>query len=299
MGVIGDFFRYPNKSFTIGPWSFTFSISGLIEIILFAVLIYYLIVWVKKTKAWALLKGIAVLLAVYLIALLLGLDNIVFLFKALFGSMLIAVIIIFQPEIRRALEQLGERNIIRKIIPGSDNKLAGASELTAESIDKICLAMASLGKGKVGALVVVERKIELDEYIKTGIAMDADISAALLEQIFVHNTPLHDGAVIIRGNKIVAATCYLPLSDNEQISKELGTRHRAGLGISEKSDCITLIASEETGNISVAVGGVLKRVNGEDALREILNGDRLTGGTESGKNVLRPWKGRRKHERKN
>ena len=155
--------------------------------------------------------------------------------------------------------------------------------------------MSSLGRNKVGALIVIERTILLDEYIDTGILLDAAISTALLEQIFEHNTPLHDGAVIIRGNRIVSATCYLPLSQNGGISKELGTRHRAGLGISEVSDCITLIASEETGAISVAMNGELKRDLTPDALREILLSAR--GMDDARSNIVKRWMGRNKNEK--
>ena len=290
--MLDKLFHFSGWSFKIGPFNFTFSISGIIEIIIFAVLIYYIIKWVKKTKAWNLLKGVLVLIAAYIVAWGLGLNNLTYLFNILFSSILIAIIVIFQPEIRKALEQLGEKNPIGKILKGN-GKNEAQTELSADSVDKIVLAMSALGKDKVGALVVLERDINLDEYVKTGISLDADISSALLEQIFVHNTPLHDGAVIIRGNKIVAATCYLPLSENDSLAKDLGTRHRAGVGISEVSDAITIIASEETGNLSIAVHGELRRkVTGEE-IRDVLNGSRLA--LEDGnKKTAKTRKGRQK-----
>lgn len=291
--MLNNLFPFLNHTVAIGPFTITFSLSGIIEAILFSVLVYYVIVWIKRTKAWNLLKGAAVLAIVYLLAALLGLNNFTFIFKTLFSSIIIAAIVIFQPEIRRALEQLGENNLFRKVFAKVDSD-SGSSGLNADSVDAIVYAMGTLARSKTGALVLIERKIDLKEYVETGIALDARISAALLEQIFEHNTPLHDGAVVIRKNRIVAATCYLPLSKNQAISKELGTRHRAGLGISEVSDCITLIASEETGHLSVAENGVLKRNISADELRELLTGSRLGNPDESGreKRSARRWKRR-------
>ena len=283
-----------NHTLTIGSFSITFSVSGIIEILIFAVLIYYVIVWIKRTKAWNLLKGLVVLAAVYAAAALLGLNNLTFIFRALFSSLILAIIIIFQPEIRRGLEQIGERNIIQKLIPTSDSANPG---LSGDSIEAIVSAMSMLGKNRVGALIVVEQKIDLREFVNTGITLDAKISAALLEQIFEHNTPLHDGAVVIRKNRIVSATCYLPLSQNMSISKELGTRHRAGLGISEVSDCITLIASEETGGLSIAERGELRRNVSLEEIRATLSGTRQEGQAKESRNPVKRWIRRRKHER--
>ena len=263
-------------TWTIGGINLSFRLSSIIEILLFAIVAYYIIIWIKKTKAWNLLKGAIVLLAVYLLSKLLGLNNIAYVFERFFGSLMIAIIVIFQPEIRRALEQLGTRNVFFRFFSSGSETAAGG--MTAESIDAVVRAMTLLGQNNVGALVVIERDIVLNEYIDTGIRLDAKISTALLEQIFEHNTPLHDGAAIIRDNRIIAATCYLPLSQNPEISKELGTRHRAGLGISEVSDCITLIASEETGALSIAIDGRLERNVTPERMREVLTG----AGEESG-----------------
>ncbi|MBR5738928.1 MAG: diadenylate cyclase CdaA, partial [Lachnospiraceae bacterium] len=292
--MLDQIFGFLNHTLTIGSFSITFSISGFIEILIFAILSYYVIVWIKRTKAWNLLKGIVVLAVIYLVAYLLGLNNLTFIFRSLFSSLLLAIIIIFQPELRRGLEQIGERNLIRKFFPGSEN--GNSVVLSGDSIEAIVSAMTLLGRNKIGALIVIERKIDLREFVNTGITLDAKISAALLEQIFEHNTPLHDGAVIIRNNRIVSATCYLPLSQNMTISKELGTRHRAGLGISEVSDCITLIASEETGFISIAENGVLQRNVTQDEVRSVLAGARLEEADQSTKNPVKRWIRRQKHE---
>lgn len=267
--MLDNLFQLPEKTVTIGSVSLTFSLSSVLEILLFALICYYIILWIKRTKAWSLLKGAGILLIVYLFSKLLVLNNIAYLFEKLVSSLLLAVIIILQPEIRSALEKLGNRNIIRSILP--INKSGNAGGLSDESVDAIVRALTSLGKNRTGALILIEQTISLNDYIETGIVLDAAITPQLLEQIFEHNTPLHDGAVIIRDGRISAATCYLPLSKNTDISKELGTRHRAGLGISELSDAIVLIASEETGALSVALDGVLERYVMPERIREILS----------------------------
>ncbi len=296
--MLDKLFQWNGWSFKIGPISFTLSITGIIEIIIFVILIYYLIRWFQRTKAWNLLKGLAVLGGVYIVAAVLGLNNLTYVFNILFSSILLAFIVIFQPEIRKALERLGTNNLIRKLIPGLKIK-DEESDLSAESIEAIVHALASMGRGHVGALIVIERKIMLDEYITTGITLDAAISSALLEQIFEKNTPLHDGAVIIRENRIVAATCYLPLSQEMGISKELGTRHRAAVGISEVSDCITLVASEETGQLSLAMNGKLTRDMTEKELLEFLDSTRTNAALEAEKKTARQrrTKGRRRRRK--
>lgn len=296
--MLDKLFQWNGWSFKIGPLSFTLSITGIIEIIIFIILIYYLIRWFQRTKAWNLLKGLAVLGGVYIVAAVLGLNNLTYVFNILFSSILLAFIVIFQPEIRRALERLGTNNLIQKLIPGLKLK-DEESDLSAESIEAIVHALTSMSRSHVGALIVIERKIMLDEYITTGITLDAAISAALLEQIFEKNTPLHDGAVIIRENRIVAATCYLPLSQEMGISKELGTRHRAAVGISEVSDCITLVASEETGQLSLAVNGKLSRDMTEKEILAFLDGTRQIAAAEAEKKTARQrrTKGRRRRKK--
>lgn len=239
------------------------TIVDLLEIVIIAFAIYSIILWVKNTRAWSLVKGILVLFLCYLFAYLLDMSVILWIFDKTIAIGITAVMIVFQPELRRALEELGRKNIVKSIIPFDDQKDKN-KRFTDRTVNEIVKATVELAKVKTGALIIIEKDITLAEYERTGINIDSAISSQLLINIFEHNTPLHDGAVIIRGNRIVSATCYLPLSDNLGLSKELGTRHRAGVGISEVSDSLTIIVSEETGKISVATGGkLLRNIDGE------------------------------------
>ena len=244
-------------------------VSNVFEIIILAVLIYEFIAWVKTTRAFSLLKGIIVLLIFWLLAYIFNFTTILWLGGKIINFAIIALVVIFQPELRKALEQLGQKRFFSKILPFAEKKDKGErfSDKTVNELVKTCF---ELSKTKTGALIVVEQEILLTEYEKTGIPIDALISSQLLINIFEHNTPLHDGAVIIRGDRIVAATCYLPLSDNMSISKELGTRHRAALGISEVTDTMTLVVSEETGAVSIAIAGELFRNIDADYLKSKL-----------------------------
>ena len=244
-------------------------VSNVVEIIILAVLIYEFIAWVKTTRAFTLLKGIIVLLIFWLLAYIFNFTTILWLGGKIINFAIIALVVIFQPELRKALEQLGQKRFFSKILPFAEKKDKGErfSDKTVNELVKTCF---ELSKTKTGALIVVEQEILLTEYEKTGIPIDALISSQLLINIFEHNTPLHDGAVIIRGDRIVAATCYLPLSDNMSISKELGTRHRAALGISEVTDTMTLVVSEETGAVSIAIAGELFRNIDADYLKSKL-----------------------------
>ena len=244
-------------------------VSNVFEIIILAVLIYEFIAWVKTTRAFTLLKGIIVLLIFWLLAYIFNFTTILWLGGKIINFAIIALVVIFQPELRKALEQLGQKRFFSKILPFAEKKDKGErfSDKTVNELVKTCF---ELSKTKTGALIVVEQEILLTEYEKTGITIDALISSQLLINIFEHNTPLHDGAVIIRGDRIVAATCYLPLSDNMSISKELGTRHRAALGISEVTDTMTLVVSEETGAVSIAIAGELFRNIDADYLKSKL-----------------------------
>lgn len=244
-------------------------VSNVFEIIILAVLIYEFIAWVKTTRAFTLLKGIIVLLIFWLLAYIFNFTTILWLGGKIINFAIIALVVIFQPELRKALEQLGQKRFFSKILPFAEKKDKGKrfSDKTVNELVKTCF---ELSKTKTGALIVVEQEILLTEYEKTGIPIDALISSQLLINIFEHNTPLHDGAVIIRGDRIVAATCYLPLSDNMSISKELGTRHRAALGISEVTDTMTLVVSEETGAVSIAIAGELFRNIDADYLKSKL-----------------------------
>lgn len=244
-------------------------VSNVFEIIILAVLIYEFIAWVKTTRAFTLLKGIIVLLIFWLLAYIFNFTTILWLGGKIINFAIIALVVIFQPELRKALEQLGQKRFFSKILPFAEKKDKGErfSDKTVNELVKTCF---ELSKTKTGALIVVEQEILLTEYEKTGIPIDALISSQLLINIFEHNTPLHDGAVIIRGDRIVAATCYLPLSDNMSISKELGTRHRAALGISEVTDTMTFVVSEETGAVSIAIAGELFRNIDADYLKSKL-----------------------------
>lgn len=205
-----------------------------------------------------------------------------------------ALIIIFQPELRRALEQLGSKNLISDILLFDDEK--DSQEFTERTANEIVKATFEMAKVKTGALIVIERDVSLKEIERTGIEINGTVSSQLLINIFEHNTPLHDGAVIIRGNRVTAATCYLPLSDNMMISKDLGTRHRAAVGISEITDSITVVVSEETGRVSVVEGGILRRLSDAESLRKVLATVNMK--EEAGSNRFKIWKGRKKHERK-
>ena len=244
-------------------------VSNVFEIIILAVLIYEFIAWVKTTRAFTLLKGIIVLLIFWLLAYIFNFTTILWLGGKIINFAIIALVVIFQPELRKALEHLGQKRFFSKILPFAEKKDKGErfSDKTVNELVKTCF---ELSKTKTGALIVIEQEILLTDYEKTGIPIDAVISSQLLINIFEHNTPLHDGAVIIRGDRIVAATCYLPLSDNMSISKELGTRHRAALGISEVTDTMTLVVSEETGGVSIAIAGELFRNIDADYLKSKL-----------------------------
>ncbi len=250
--------------------------TDVVEIIIIAFLIYGVIVWIKNTRAWALLRGIIIILIFIVVAALLRMNVILWLAANLASIAIIALIIIFQPELRTALENLGRRNLFSRLFRNNGRNVT--RRMSDESVHEIVEACLEMRKEKTGALIVVERDEELNEYVRTGIELDSVISSQLLVNIFEENTPLHDGAVIVRGDRIIAATCYLPISDNLQLSKTLGTRHRAAVGISEVSDSLTIVISEENGTISIASDRKLYQDVGGDFLREQLtllaeNGD--------------------------
>ena len=244
-------------------------VANIFEIIIIAVCLYELIVWVKTTRAYTLLKGIIVILVFLLIANIFEFTSILWIAGKIFSIAIIALVIIFQPELRKGLEQIGQKKYFQKLLPFGDKKDKGErySDNTVTELVKACY---ELGRNKTGALRVIEQDNILSDYEKTGIPIDALVSSQLLINIFEHNTPLHDGAIIVRGDRIVSATCYLPLSGNMHISKELGTRHRAALGISEVSDSLTIVVSEETGNVSIAIAGEIIRAVDADYLKKKL-----------------------------
>ena len=244
-------------------------VTDVIEIIIIAFVLYHIMVWVKNTRAWMLFKGIIVILIFLLIAALFQMNTILWLSGKVVNIAAIALVIIFQPELRNALERLGRKNFLTAFF-SLDFQKASTVRFSEKTITEIVKACYEMGKVKTGALIVIERDVMLNEYIRTGIPLDSLVSSQLLINIFEHNTPLHDGAIIVRGDRIVAATCYLPLSDNMELSKELGTRHRAAVGVSEVSDSMTIIVSEETGAVSLAVEGTLYRNIDADFLKSKL-----------------------------
>ena len=289
MNVITEFFR------KITGWYIPqVSVLDIVEIAIIAILIYYVMVWIKDTRAWMLLKGILVLAVFTLFAVLFQLKTILWIESNIISVGVIALVIIFQPELRRALEQLGQQQLIAKFLPFDETKDKG-ERFSDRTVNELIKAATELSRARTGALIVIEQNIVLSEFEKTGIEIDGLVTSQLLINIFEHNTPLHEGAVIIRENRVVAATCYLPLSDNLNLSKELGTRHRAGVGISEVSDSLTIIVSEETGKISLAIGGELFRNVDSDSLRnKLIYVQKKSIDVKS----FKLWKGRLRNEKK-
>lgn len=276
--------------FTMPTVSIT--ITDVLEIFILAFLVYSLLLWIKSTRAWTLLKGLMVLVVCVSLVYILHMDTLIFIVNRGIDIAITAAIVIFQPELRRALERIGEKQIVSSLIP-IDTGRDVTERFSDKTVNEIAKAASEMGKAKTGALIVIEQNVRLDEYERTGITLDSVLTSQLLINIFEHNTPLHDGAVIVRGNRITSATCYLPLSDNMMLSKELGTRHRAGVGISEVTDSLTVIVSEETGGISVAYKGELKRNITVDELKEQLV--MLQNKTVPQKK-FRIWKGWNKNE---
>ncbi|MBQ8232112.1 MAG: diadenylate cyclase CdaA [Lachnospiraceae bacterium] len=269
-------------------------IRDMIEIVIIAFLVYHILVWIQAGRAWQLLKGFIVIIAFLLIAYLGKMNTIWWIAKNIASFAITALIVVLQPEIRKALEELGKKNVLTSVIP-FDNSKKEAAVFDDKTINEITKACVEMGKAKTGALIVIENKDSLADYERTGIDVDGIVTNQLLINIFEHNTPLHDGAVIVRGNRITSATCYLPLSDNMGLGKELGTRHRAGVGISEVSDSLTVIVSEETGRISIAMNGMLERISDAEALKERLR-TLKDSGEEEDKGKHR-WKGRNKDKK--
>lgn len=273
---------------SVGIYGTTMSLGDILEILIVAFLVYYVLVWMKNTRAWLLLRGLIMICAFLVLAYLLDMSTIMWMARNILGFAVTAIIVVMQPELRHALEELGKK----AFLPTSGSRDQGNfSEKTINEITKACVEM---GKVKTGALIVIEQNETLKDYERTGIEVDGLVTSQLLINIFEHNTPLHDGAAIIRGNRVTSATCYLPLSDNLSLSKELGTRHRAGVGISEVTDSLTVIVSEETGKISVAYEGQLERNLDAAALKTRLKQLLNDGGEES--KSRRKWMGRRKRK---
>ena len=242
--------------------------TDIVEILILAFLIYHILLWIKNTRAWSLLKGFAVVIVFVGIAALFNMSTILWIVQHVTGIAVTAVVILLQPELRSAMEELGQTNILSSLF-NLDYTRTPEGRFSDKTITEIVRACMQMSRVRTGALIVIEQTSPLQEYARTGIDMDALVTSQLLINIFEKNTPLHDGAVIIRNNRVVSATCYLPLSEN-RMDKNLGTRHRAGVGISEVTDSLTIIVSEESGEISLAYRGALTRNVSEEDLRERL-----------------------------
>src|SRR5690625_129424 len=252
-----------------------------VDIILVWYVLYKLIMLIRGTKAIQLLKGIVVIVVVRMTSVFLNLQTLKWLTDQVLLWGFLAIIILFQPELRRALEQLGRGNIFARSSRSEEEKLA-------ETIDAIIESVNYMAKRRIGAIITIERETGIGEYAETGIPIGGKLTHQLLTNIFTPNTPLHDGAVIVSGENIVAAACYLPLSESPLISKDLGTRHRAAVGISEVTDALTIIVSEETGHVSGTKNGKLSRDMDEGELRTYLE-DNLTASLKNSDHRKKAW----------
>ena len=241
-------------------------LRDIVDILIVAVMVYLLMRAIRGTRAGQLLRGIAVAAAIYALSAIFHLNTVNYILNAIVQVALFAIIVIFQPELRKLLEQMGRLKFLHNL----GFSLEASPEDTEEVVRNIAAAAADMAESRMGALIVIERGTRLGEYMNSGTPLDANVTAELLKNIFVPNTPLHDGAVIIRDNKIITAGCVLPLTANTNLSSELGTRHRAALGLSETSDAVIVVVSEETGKISIAVNGSLTRNLNEASLSKAL-----------------------------
>lgn len=241
-------------------------IRHIVDITVVAFVLYQLLLLIRKTRAEQVLKGVVFLFFIYFVTKGLRLNTIAWILENTINFGITAVVIVFHPEIRRALEQIGRGRFFERSLLLGDDK----DRDTQSIVNGIADAVANMSKTRTGALIVVEKQTGINEIIETGVKIDARLTRELLENIFVPNTPLHDGAVVIRGDRIAAAGCFLPLTENPNLSKQLGTRHRAALGITESSDALAIIVSEETGVISMAQNGKLTRYLDMDGLKSVL-----------------------------
>ena len=264
------------------------SIVDIIDILIVAYIVYKIITWVKETRAWTLFKGIVVIFLLYAVATMLQLNTIHWLLSKTISVGIIAFVILFQPEMRKALEQLGNGRMIKGLFKFESQDMD--SKFEEQVIEEVVTAAEKMGSVKTGALILIERLVPLGDHIRTGIQIDGIVTSQLLINIFEHNTPLHDGAVVIKNVRVAAAACFLPLTDNK-VSMELGTRHRAAIGASEVSDADIVVVSEETGYISLARGGTLYRNITPDELRKMLTTSKME--TTGVRKKIIQWKGRR------
>lgn len=244
--------------------------TDVVEVLIIAVVLYRVLLWMKNSRAFVLLKGLGIIALVFIIAFFFQMNTILWIGGRVVNFGFIALVVVFQPELRYALEHLGRNNIWKQLFPFVSNR-STTKRFEDKTLNDLVKACFEMGAVKTGALIVIEKDVPLSEFERTGITMDSILSRQLLINIFEKNTPLHDGAIIVRGDRIVSATCYLPLTDNPTINKELGTRHRAAIGISEVSDSLTIVVSEETGGVSVAKDGQIYRHLDEEGLRTHLH----------------------------
>ncbi len=248
--------------------------TDVLDILIVAYMIYKIIFWIKETRAWVLFKGIFMIFVLAAAATIFKLNTILWILTNTISVGIIAVIVVFQPELRKALEEIGRGKIFSAFIrTGEDDD----DKVNSRCVEEIIKASEKMGSVKTGALILIEQEVPLGDLERTGIPIDALVSRQLLINIFEHNTPLHDGAVVVRRNRVAAATCFLPLTDSDTISMELGTRHRAAIGASEVSDAFVIVVSEETGSISLARGGVLYRNLTTEQLRSMISPAKTEG----------------------
>ncbi|MBD5147834.1 MAG: TIGR00159 family protein [Oscillibacter sp.] len=252
-----------------GRYLMTLQISDLLDIVIMAFLLYKVLTLVQSTKAASLLKGLLVFFTLLALSSFFKLNGISYLMNRMVEMGVLALIILFQPEIRRILEQMGSRRIMAFFSHSE------AGSILEQAISQTVLACAEMSASRTGALIVFEREIVLDDMVRSGTVLDAAVSSELLKNIFFVKAPMHDGAVIVRHGRVLGAGCMLPLSKNVNLSRDLGMRHRAGIGMSENSDAVVVIVSEETGSISVATGGMLKRHLKSETLENLLRNELL------------------------
>ena len=274
-----------------GRYLLTLQITDVLDILIIAFLLYKLLTLVRSTKAASLLKGLLVFFAVLALSYICQLNGIYYILSKMMEMGVLALIILFQPEIRRILEQVGSRRIIAFFSHSE------AGNVMEQTIGQTVLACTEMSQSRTGALIVFEREIMLDELVRSGTVLDAAVSSELLKNIFFVKAPMHDGAVIVRHGRILGAGCMLPLSKNVNLSRDLGMRHRAGIGMSENSDAVVVIVSEETGSISVAIGGMLKRHLKPETLENLLRNELLpqedSDGAKQRFSLLRLLRGRK------
>ncbi|MFO7615376.1 MAG: diadenylate cyclase CdaA [Bacteroidales bacterium] len=290
-GALGEQLKYMDLDFT-NPFTL---IGILIDIAIVSYLAYKIMVLLKETRASSLLKGLLLILVLALVSKILNLRTISYLLDNILTFAALSIVVIFQPELRKILEKIGASGFKKFFVVNSEEKKIQ----TISMIDELVKACVELSAQYIGAIIIVEREVKIGEFINTGLKMDSETTSQLLQNIFSPNTPLHDGAVIIRGDRIMAAACFLPLTDNQNLSKELGSRHRAALGITEISDCIAVVVSEESGKISYSLNGGLVRNLTQDTLRKALVTNLIQEEKEKAGVKKRLWKRRTPGAKKN